>query len=345
MVTAKQAGEKDGKPVFWYYFENENGMKMTVTNFGATITSITAMDKNGGMADVALGLETIEEYLAGHPYLGSTAGRYANRIANGRFSLGGKEYQLAQNNGKNHLHGGPGGFARQVWDGNVEGDTLALSYTSADGEEGYPGTVKAQVRFTLTKDDAVDISYTATTDAATPLNLTNHTYFNLNGGTSPILEHTLWLDAARFTPTDEGLIPTGEIAPVAGTPLDFTRPRALGERIGETAFTPIRYAGGYDHNFVPDGRGFRKIAELSDPKSGRHMAAYTDQPGVQVYTAQSLPLGLKGSNGRVFGPFCGVCLETQAFPDSPNHPDFPGGVLRPGETYTHHTRYVFWSEG
>ncbi len=341
MIDSKLMGELQGKGVYLFHFANSAGMTMNVTNYGATLTSVKVPDKNGDYADVVLGLDSVDDYMAGHPYMGSTVGRFANRIGGARFTLNGKAYELTPTEGKNQLHGGVDNFSKKVWDHEVDGDTLKLTYVSRDGEEGYPGSLTVEVRYTLTDGNAVDISYRATSGADTVINLTNHSYFNLNGMSGPMLGQVMEVFAQYYTPTDSELIPTGEIAPVAGTPLDFNQPRKIGERIFEDSFPSIKICGGYDNNFVIDGSGMRRAATLYDTKSGRFMEVITDQPGMQVYTSQGLPEGFVGRDGKTYGPFYGVCFETQGFPDAPNKPAFPSAILKAGDEYTHHTEYVF----
>lgn len=332
----------DGRRVELYTLTNANGLKAKIMTYGATLTELHVPDRNGRMGDVTLGFDNLAQYEKGHPYFGSSVGRVANRIAKGRFTLDGKEYTLATNNGPNHLHGGLKGFDKAVWKAqtvnSADGPAVRFSYTSPDGEEGYPGTVKVSVVYTLTNQNALRIEFSATTDRATPLNLTNHAYFNLAGKGS-VLEHELMLAARFYTPVDETLIPTGEIRSVTGTPLDFTLPRAIGERIEQTGGDPT----GYDHNFVLNsgGRSYALGARVYEPTSGRVMEMYTDQPGVQLYTGNFLDGSLTGKGGIVYQKHAGFCLETQIFPDAINQPHFPSPVLRPGQTYRHKTEYVF----
>lgn len=340
MIKTELAKKTENGDIYWYLFENRNGLSMTVTNYGATITSIKAPDSGGKMADVVLGYDDIEQYVAGTPFFGCTAGRYANRIGGAKFTLDGREYKLTQNENGNQLHGGKEGFDKKIWQGKIKGGALVLTYISEDGEEGYPGRLTAKVTFELTDDNAVDISYEATSDAATVVNLTNHSYFNL-AGSGDILAHELTLKADSFTPTDEQLIPTGEIRGVEGSPMDFRIAHKIGERIGETDYDAIRICGGYDNNYVLNGSGMRSFATLYDAASGRYMEAQTDQPAVQLYTGQSIKTGTPARDGGSYAPFSGVCLETQIYPDTPNHAAFGNAVLRPGEIYAHHTRYIF----
>lgn len=277
--------------------------------------------------------------MSGHPFFGAIAGRYANRIANGQFELNGEVYELARNNGENHLHGGNEGFDKKLWNAEVNEDenSVTLSYLSPDGEEGYPGNLDVDVTYTLTEDNELQIDYHATTDKATVVNLTNHSYFNLSGDPSQgILDHLLTIQADRYTPVDEGLIPTGELRPVEGTAFDFTEPETVGARI--ESIPP-----GYDHNYVLNNpnSGVRKIATVQHDESGRIMEVYTDQPGVQLYTGNFLDGSITGHHGVPIQQYAALCLETQTFPDSPNKPDFPSPVLNPGETYETTTIYQF----
>ena len=333
----------DGTPVKLYTLKNPNGVSVGVTEFGAIITEIHAPDRNGKDADVVLGFDNLDRYVKGHPFFGAIAGRVANRIANGRFKLDGKEYTLAKNNGPNHLHGGLKGFDKKVWKSmprpaNGHEVSVEFSCFSSDGEEGYPGNLNVTVTYTLTDKNELRIDYKATTDKATPVNLTNHSYFNL-AGSGDVLGHELWLAADSYTPTDEGLIPTGEIKSVKGTPLDFTKPTTLGARYQQTGLKPA----GYDHNFVlsSGGKSLALAARVVEPKSGRVMEVFTTEPGVQLYTANGLDGSITGVGGVVYPRHGGFCLETQHFPDSINKPTFPSVVLRPGETFKSTTIYKF----
>ena len=336
---------KDGESVEIFTLANSRGLKARVMTWGATLVSMEVPDREGKFADVTLGFDTLEGYLGTHPYFGAIAGRYANRIAKGKFSLEGKEYMLAVNNGANHLHGGIRGFDKKNWSAKVltGANGVRFSTTSEDGEEGYPGALHAKVTYTLTDDNALHIDYEATADRPTVLNLTNHAYWNLAGaGESDILGHELTLHAGRFTPVDDGSIPTGKLEPVAGGPMDFTKAKVIGKDIAQLAGTP----GGYDHNFVIDhpaakSSNWNPTAELFDPKSGRVMKVATTEPGVQFYTGNYLDGTVTGKGGKVYKKNFGVCLETQHFPDSPNQPEFPSTVLRPGKTYRSSTTYTF----
>ncbi|MDZ7717724.1 MAG: aldose epimerase family protein [Balneolaceae bacterium] len=329
----------DGSTVQLFTLTNSNGMEVSITNYGGIVTSIKVPDEDGNIENVVLGFDNLEQYKSGHPFFGAIAGRYANRIANGQFELNGETYQLATNDGENHLHGGEEGFDKKLWDAEVNEDenSVTLSYLSPDGEEGYPGNLDVEVTYTLTEENELRIDYHATTDKATVVNLTNHSYFNLSGDPSQgILDHLLMIHADRYTPVDEGLIPTGELRPVEGTPFDFTEPETVGARI--ESIPP-----GYDHNFVLNdpNSGIRQIATVEHEESGRIMEVYTDQPGVQLYTGNFLDGSLTGHHGVPIEQYAALCLETQTFPDSPNKPDFPSAVLNPGETYETTTIYQF----
>ncbi|MDR9407742.1 MAG: aldose epimerase family protein [Balneolaceae bacterium] len=329
----------DGRSVELFTLTNENGMKVSITNYGGIVTSIRVPDNDGNIEDVVLGFDDLEKYKAGHPFFGAIAGRYANRIANGQFELNGEVYELARNNGENHLHGGNEGFDKKLWDAEVNEDenSVTLSYLSPDGEEGYPGNLDVDVTYTLTENNELQIDYHATTDKATVVNLTNHSYFNLSGDPSQgILDHLLTIQADRYTPVDEGLIPTGELRAVGGTPFDFTEPETVGARI--ESIPP-----GYDHNYVLNNpnSGVRKITTVEHEESGRIMEVYTDQPGVQLYTGNFLDGSITGHHRVPIEQYAALCLETQTFPDSPNKPDFPTPVLNPGETYETTTIYQF----
>lgn len=329
---------------------NGRGMKARITNYGGILVSLEVPDRHGRMDDIVLGYDDLESYERDTSYLGSTIGRYANRIAKGRFTLGDVSYQLAQNNGGNHLHGGERGFHKVVWAADEietdDGVGLRLNYVSRDGEEGYPGNLTVAVTHTLTDENELKIEYAATTDEATIINLTNHSYFNLAGqGAGTVLDHEVKINAARFTPIDSTFIPTGELREVSNTPFDFTRPTAIGARI-EDEFEQLIFGGGYDHNFVLDKQegAFVLAVEVYEPMTGRVMQISTTEPGLQFYTGNFLE-HLKGKGGRTYRKRDGLCLETQHFPDSPNKPDFPSVVLRPGARYTHTTVYKFSVKG
>jgi aldose 1-epimerase len=324
---------------------NSSGLRARVMTYGATLVSLEVPDRNGQLADIVLGHDSLEGYLdpARNPYFGSIVGRYGNRIARARFTLDGVEYQLATNNGENHLHGGIKGFDKVVWKAEPVREAGAvgvkLTHLSRDGEEGYPGNLATAVIYWLTEANELRISYEAETDKATPVNLTHHSYFNLAGqGEGDILGHELTLNASHFTPVDEGLIPTGEVRPVEGTPWDFTVPKFIG---AEIAAVP----GGYDHNFVlQDGEGTLKLAaSVYEPASGRVMEIYTTEPGIQFYTGNFLDGTITGKGGKVYKKHYGFCVETQHFPDSPNNPSFPSTILRPGQKYSSLTVHKFSS--
>ncbi len=333
----------DGQELEQYLLSNASGMRVTIINWGATLTSVVVPDRDGNFNNVTLAFPTPEGYFAGGPYFGAICGRYANRIAGGRFTLDGQEYQLAKNNGPNHLHGGIRGFDKAVWRGEVfeadGGSGVKLTYLSRDGEEGYPGNLTVTVTYTLSDKNELRIDYVAQTDKPTPINLTNHAYWNLGGAEHPtqdILGHELQLWAGRYLPVDETLIPTGELADVKGTPMDFTVPTAIGKRISEVG-------DGYDHCYViddwaGDGETLRMAARVRDPRSGRVLEVFTTEPGVQLYTGNFLD-GTEASGG--YAKHHGFCLECQHFPDSPNQAKFPNTILRPGELYTQTTIYRF----
>ena len=345
-VQTAPFGEVDGVPVDLFTLTNARGMEIRLTNYGGIVTHLFAPDAEGEVADVALGYDTLEEYLEDSPYFGSLIGRYGNRIGGASFALDGETWPLAANNGPNHLHGGERGFDKVVWTAETFEEPgrrgVRLSYVSPDGEEGYPGTLETEVTYALTDKNAFEIDYRATTDKATPVNLTQHTYFNLAGiGRGDILDHELTLHADRFTPVDETLIPTGELRPVEGTPFDFAEPTAIGARI-DADDAQIAYGGGYDHNFALNGEPgvLKHAARVRDPVSGRAMDVHTTEPGVQFYTGNFLDGSLSGK-GVSYGKRSGFCLETQHFPDSPNQDAFPSTILRPGETYASRTIYSF----
>jgi len=336
-----------GEPVQLYTLRNSKGLEASITNYGAILVSLRVPDRNGNVADVVLGFDSLHGYLSEHPYFGAVIGRYGNRIAGGRFVLDGLEYNLARNNGENHLHGGIRGFDKAVWrpkELQAGGDScLEFTYLSEDGEEGYPGNLTATVRYTLTEDNELRLDYYATSDKATVINLTNHSYFNLAGaGNGDILAHRISINADSFTPVDRGLIPTGELRPVAGTPFDFRQPHAIGERI-DGKDQQLVYGKGYDHNFVLNGPAgsLRPAARVIEPGSGRVVEVPTTEPGVQFYTGNFLDGTIRGKGGAAYGHRYGFCLETQHFPDSPNQPQFPSVVLRPGAKYQSTTVYKF----
>jgi aldose 1-epimerase len=344
-ITQKPYGKMpDGTAVEEYTLTNKNGVTMKVITLGGIVTELHVPDKDGKFADVCLGCSNLEEYLEGHPFFGAIAGRVANRIAKGKFTLGGKEYTLATNNGPNHLHGGMVGFDKRVWKAAPAdlGDrkSLVLKYTSKDGEEGYPGNLDVTVTYVLNDANEWHISYKATTDKATPINLTQHAYFNLAGHASgTILDHLLTISADYYTPTDDTLIPTGKIDPVEGTPFDFRVPTPIGKNIKAIKADPQ----GYDLNYVLRGEAgeLRAAAEVREPKSGRVMKVRTTEPGVQFYSGNFLDGKQKGKGGVKYSQYAGFCLETQHYPDSINQKAFPSVVLEPGKTYTHTTVYAF----
>jgi aldose 1-epimerase len=334
-----------GESVELFTFTREGAPTVSVTNLGGHLVSMLAPDRAGRVADVTLGYEGFAGYLGDTSYFGSIVGRYANRIAKGRFTLDGKTCTLATNNGPNALHGGPAGFQKRVWTPKVvsgpEGDALELTYVSKDGEEGYPGTLTARVVYSVRKDGGLVIDYTATTDAPTVVNLTNHAYFNLAGeGEGTILGHEMQIHADGYTPVDATLIPTGKVEPVEGTPFDFRKPVAIGARI-DAPHEQLKAGGGYDHNFVLTGKmgELRPAARVREPKSGRVLEVLTTEPGIQFYSGNFLDGKVVGKSGKPYVHRGGFCLETQHFPDSPNQPSFPPVVLRPGQTYRHTTVY------
>ena len=333
---------KSGAEVTKYTLTNTNGMKATVMDYGAILLSLEVPDREGNISEVTLGFDTVTEYEDNSPYFGATVGRYANRIAGGKFTLDGKDYQLAINDGPNHLHGGLVGFDKVIWIAEPfsTGDELGVkfTYTSKDGEEGYPGTLKVTMRYTLTNSNELKFSYEAETDKPTVLNITNHTYWNLAGEGS-ILDHEVTINADQYTPVDATLIPLAEHAKVAGTPMDFTSTHTIGERIDQVE-------GGYDHNYLLNrtGEGLVLAARIYDPKSGRVMEVTTDQPGLQLYSGNFLDGSFPGRGGVVYEKHAALCLETDKFPNSPNRPDFPSVVLLPGERYTHNTVHKFTTQ-
>ena len=332
-----------------YTLQNRSRMTVKVTNFGAIITSIVVPDRNGKLADIALGYNRVEDYInaVDKPYFGAIVGRYANRIARGEFTLNGETYSLLRNNGENHLHGGAVGFDKVVWDAEYDpsANSIALSYLAKDKEEGYPGNLQVKVTYTLNDDNSLVVDYHATTDKATPINVTQHTYFNLKGeGEGTILDHELMLNAKRFTPIDEGLIPTGELTSVAGTPFDFTAAKTIGRDIDQE-HEQLKFAGGYDHNWVLDkadkDNELTLAARVHETTTGRVMEIHTTEPGIQFYGGNFLDGRLSGKTGKPYIHRGGFCLETQHFPDSPNQPDFPSAILNPGDTYQSQTVFTF----
>ncbi len=347
-VTKQDFGKTaQGQPVELYILRNKNGVEAAITNYGGIVVSLKTPDAKGLLADVALGFDSLDGYLKEHPYFGAIVGRYGNRIAKGKFTLNGKEYTLARNNGENSLHGGLQGFDKKVWSARTESadgrQVLTLNYTSKDGEEGYPGKLDVTVVYTLTDDDDLHIDYTAASDQDTVANITNHTYFNLAGeGSGDILGHEISINANRFTPVDAGLIPTGELKSVEGTPFDFRNPKPIGKQINDDD-EQIKRGKGYDHNFVIDhgSNALAPAAKVTDPKSGRVLEVWTTEPGVQFYTGNFLDGTIIGKSGTPYQQRYGFCLETQHFPDSPNQPSFPSTVIKPGTPYKSTTVWKF----
>ncbi len=335
----------DGQSVEIFTLRNTNGVEIRVMTYGGIVTSLKAPDRRGALADIVLGFDSIDGYLEDHPFFGAIVGRYANRIGKGRFTLDGQEYKLATNNGPNHLHGGVKGFDKVVWTGEpIAGKNgVAFSRTSPDGEEGYPGNLAVRVTYELTNQDELIVDYRATTDKATPVNLTHHSYFNLAGdGAGDILGHSLMINADRYTPADGTLIPTGELAPVDGTPFDFRQPTAIGARIDQVN-AQLKNGQGYDHNWVLNrsGDGAQLAARVVDPSSGRTLEITTTEPGLQFYAGNFLDGTVTGKSGHVYKHRSGFCLETQHYPDSPNKPNFPSTILRPGQEYRSRTVFTF----
>ena len=342
-------GTYKGKPTCLYTLKNSNGMVAQITNFGAKIVSIYVPDRDGNFADIVLGYESIEGYIKGNAYFGAICGRYANRIANGKFVIGDKTYQLPINNGPNSLHGGPEGFNNQVFEtkgviSTSEDEKVEMVYVSKDGEMGYPGTVILKVTYSLTTDNELNLSFEAVTDKATHINICGHSFFNLSGeGNGDILKHVLTLNADRFTPVSDSLIPTGELREVEGTPMDFRKPEVVGKRINSD-YEQLTFGKGYDHNWVINNNKAEELtlaAVCHDPESDRILEVYTTQPGIQLYTGNWLDGSDKGKGGKSYGMRSALCLETQNFPDSPNKPGFPSTLLRPGEKYNHTCLYKF----
>jgi len=337
-ITKASFGNADGKEVFLYTLTNDKGDQVKISTYGGVVTSWVAPDKSGNRSSIVLGFDSLSGYLAKPPYFGALIGRYGNRIARGKFKIDGFEYTLATNDGPNHLHGGNKGFDKVVWESSVANDSipsLSLSYLSKDGEEGYPGNLQVNVKYTLTDEDELKIEYSATTDKPTVLNLTNHSYFNLTGDVAnTILNQRLQIDADNYTPVDSTLIPTGQIVSVKGTPFDFTTAEKIGARIDSVK-------GGYDHNFVLNSKGgsLQKVATLSDDGSGRELQVFTTEPGLQFYTGNFLDGTIKTSDGKAINKNTALCLETQHFPNSPNQPSFPSTLLSPGQTFHSETVY------
>lgn len=347
LQASKFVADVNGKSTGLYVLKNKNGMEVCVTNFGGRIVSIMAPDKEGKMRDVVLGFDNVKDYMTYPTDFGATIGQYANRINQGKFTLDGVDYQLPQNNYGHCLHGGPKGFQYQVFDAVQQGDqTLELSYLCKDGEEGFPGNVQCKVVMTLTDDNAIDIKYSAETDKPTIVNMTNHSYFNLDGNAASNAKHLLTIDADNYTPVDSTFMTTGEILPVEGTPMDFRTPTAIGERINNYDFVQLKNGKGYDHNWVLNTKGdvSKPCAILKSPESGIVLSVYTNEPGVQCYAGNFLDSTLTGKNGIVYNERASVCLETQKFPDTPNKPEWPSAVLRPGEKYFSHCIFKFTVE-
>ncbi|HKT13454.1 MAG TPA: aldose epimerase family protein [Terriglobia bacterium] len=336
----------DGQEVHLYTLTNANGLQVAITNYGGRIVSILAPDRNGKMADVVLGFDNLPDYMKYNTYFGALVGRYANRIGGARFTLDGKVYHLPVNNGPNSLHGGLKGFDKQAWTAKeVPGSepALELSYLSKGGEEGYPGNLHAKVVYTLTKDNGLKIDYSATTDKDTVINLTNHSYFNLAGdGNGDVLKQVMWINSDEITPADSTQIPTGKIMKVDGTPFDFRKPTPIGARINEDN-PQLKIGKGYDINYILDrkGSGLELAARVYDPGSGRELEVYTTEPGIQFYSANFLDGSVPGKGGVKYGFRSAFCLETQHYPDSPNHPNFPTTELKPGETFHQVTEFKF----
>jgi Galactose mutarotase and related enzymes len=337
--------EVQGKQNRLYVMTNANGMEVTVINFGARITSVLVPDNQGAMKDVVLGFESIDDFLNNPSNFGAAIGRYGNRIAKGKFTLDGTEYQLTVNNGENTLHGGITGYDQKMFDiTQIDNQTLECTLFSPDGDNGFPGNLSITMIYKLTDDNAIDISYSATTDRPTVVNLTNHSYFNLSGNpASPITDHVLFMDCDSYTPTDAALIPTGEITKVAGTPMDFTSPRIIGDGINDVAFEAIQLGNGYDHNWIVNKPGeiSNPVAKVTCPATGIVLEVYTNEPGIQFYAGNFLDGSQTGKNGIAYQQRAALCLETQHYPDSPNKPDFPSTVLRPGEEYFSRCIYKF----
>ena len=345
-IRKEDFGSVDGKKVELYTLNNRNGVEAKIMTYGGVVVSLQVPDRNGNLADVVLGYDNLEGYLQDTSYIGSIIGRYGNRIAKGRFTLNGVEYKLATNNGENHLHGGVKGFDKVIWAATgskvLNGVRLKLTYTSRDMEEGYPGTLVATVIYTLTNNNELRVDYSATSNKDTVVNLTQHSYFNLAGeGNGDVLKHELMINASRFTPVDATLIPTGELRNVRGTPFDFLRPTAIGARIGQDE-EQIKLGRGYDHNFVINGpRGvMRRAARAFEPSTGRVLEVWTTEPGMQFYSGNFLD-GKPGKGGKPYQLRYGFCLETQHFPDSPNHSKFPSTTLRKGGRYQTSTIFKF----
>ena len=345
-VEQQRFGARDGRPVILYKLKNSHGVEIHAMNYGGIIQAVRVPDRSGNFADIVLGHDTAEGYMPNPPYIGAIVGRYANRIANGTFTLDGKTYTLPKNDGPNTLHGGTTRtFDKVMWESQPLKDKtgVVFEYLSKDGEEGFPGNLKVKVTYTLTESNELVIDYEATTDKATPVNVSQHSYFNLKGeGNGDILDHEVMINADRFTPVDKNLIPTGELRPVTGTPLDFTKPTKIGTRIDDN-YDQLVLGHGYDHNFVINRKtpGMAIAARVYEPTSGRVLEVSTTQPAVQFYTGNFLDGSVTGKEGHVYKRRFGFCLETQHYPDSPNHPDFPTTILKPGETFHQKTIFKF----
>jgi aldose 1-epimerase len=334
----------DGRTVTLFTLKNSAGMEARIMDYGGTVVSLTAPDRNGQFADVVLGFDSLDPYLAKHPFFGTITGRYANRIGGAAFTLEGTRYEITANSGKNHIHGGKFGFDKKLWTATSATTqttaSLTLRYTSPDGEEGFPGTLQCSVTYSLNNDNSLQIDYRATTDAPTVINLTNHSYFNLAGeGSGSALNHTLQIPATHITATDDEMIATGQQIPITGTPMDFSSPHLIGERI-EADFPPMIQGKGYDHNYILPGDGLKLAAIAHDPASGRSLTVRTTEPGVQLYTANHLK-NIPGKSGHIYNARDAFCLETQHWPNSPNQPDFPTTALLPGDTFLSTTRFEF----
>lgn len=339
-INKELFGTKQGEDVFLYTLSNTKGMEVKIITLGGIVTSLSVPDRKGDFEDIVLGFDNLQGYMEEHPYFGALIGRYGNRIAKGHFGLDGREYQLATNDGNNHLHGGDIGFDKVIWDTEeIRGEGLVgikLSYLSKDMEEGYPGNLSVTVEYSLTEENELKIYYAAETDKATPVNLTHHSYFNLTACSEDVLNHEVTIFADKYTAADEELIPTGELEDVKGTPMEFINPYTIGSRIAEVT-------GGYDLNYVLNSTegDMSLAARVYEPKSGRVMEVYTTEPGLQFYTGNFLDGTLTGKDEKVYKKHFGFCMETQHFPDSPNQPSFPSTILRPGEKYTHSMSYKF----
>lgn len=342
-ITKSAFGHIDGKDIYLFQLEDPGKMIIRLTNYGGIVTSVIVPDRNGKMDDVVLGFDSLQDYLKGHPYFGCITGRYANRIAGGKFSIDGKEFNVSRNTGENTLHGGYSGFDKKIWEAreyrNGEEAGIELTYISPDGEEGFPGNLEVRVIYSMLPDQGLKIDYFATTDAPTPINLTHHGYFNLKGeGNGDIMDLVMMIDADRYTVVDGALMPTGELRNVTGTPFDFRKAKSIGKD-----FAMVE--GGYDHNFVLNNQGrLINVARVMDPGSGRYMDVLTTEPGMQFYAGNFLDGTLVGKSGRPYQKNFAFCMETQHFPDSPNIPSFPNTILRPGEEYRHTTIYHFGVE-